>query len=208
MKLTLTAAIALASLVPFSGFAQSRISPSGDTAGECLNGFSGMANIGESRYLAVHDKKPHHPGERLSIIETFPESNFTISLVGIDDWKHADGPSSDLEGVCKVNHRDNDFLAIESGHWDGRYGRLFHIRLGDTDPTRATVVHAYDLPEFDAKGPHDPGGDEFEGLECAVIDHDSVLLIIGERGGSAAYTNGILRWATLNFTRTPVYRCQ
>lgn len=167
-------------------------------AGQCLNGYSGMANIDGNTYLVVHDKKPHHPGDRLSIIRTTGEYNFTITQVPVADWKHADGPSSDLEGVCKIPGRTNEFLAIESGQWDGKFGRLFHLALDLSAPSPAArVVHAYDLPVFDPKGPGDPG-DEFEGLECAAITADKTLLIIGERGGSAAWDNGKLRWATLD----------
>ena len=48
----------------------------GPDAGECLNGYSGMVNIDDRSYLAVHDKKPHHPGDRLSVIRTFSEFQF------------------------------------------------------------------------------------------------------------------------------------
>ena len=115
---------------------------------------------------------------------------------------HGDGPSSDLEAVCRVPGTENGFLAVESGQWEGQFGRLFHLELHSDQPA-ASVIKAYDLPVFDPKGPGDPG-DEIEGLECAAIEETRVLLILGERGGSPAYTHGKLRWATLDLAKQSI----
>lgn len=165
----------------------------------CPNGFSGMAGIDETRYLVVHDIKAHREGVRLSVIGTGNERNITIDPVTVADWKHADGRASDLESVCKIPGSSNQYLAAESGHWDGKYGRLFHISLDESETSyRAEVIRAYDLPEFDAKGPNDPHGDEFEGMECLSLADDQVLVLLGERGGSPVYPRGTIRWFVVN----------
>jgi hypothetical protein len=177
----------------------SALSPTADEINSCPNGYSGMANIHDDRYLVVHDLKAHRNGNRLSVIQTVIDQNVNFEGVQVADWKHADGQASDLEAVCKVPGTDEEFLAAESGHWEGKYGRMFHLKL-DTSrkPYSASVIHAYDLPEFDAKGPDDPHGDEFEGMECVAIADNNVLVLLAERGGSPVYPAGLVRWFTVD----------
>ncbi len=158
-----------------------------------------MASIDDVRFLVVHDVKAHRDGQRLSVISTGEEQNILVHPVPVNDWKHPDGRASDLEAVCKLQGRQNEFMAAESGHWDGKYGRLFHLKLLESGTSfRASVIHAYDLPEFAAKGPGNPEGDEFEGMECVAPDPDSILILLAERGGSRVYPAGLIRWFTVN----------
>ncbi|MCA9731669.1 hypothetical protein KC799_06050 [candidate division KSB1 bacterium] len=160
-----------------------------------INGFSGMANIDSTRFLAVHDEKNYQNGPRVSVIITKKDSNITVLPVEIKDWRHAEGRSSDLEAVCSIPGRTGEFLLVESGHWDGKFGRMFHIKLNlSKQPYQATVLGVFELPEFDAKGPGDVEGDEIEGAECVALNGDSVLVLLGERGGSSVYPTGLLRW--------------
>ena len=161
-------------------------------------GISGMARIDENRYLLVRDLKGFESGPRLSVLELNRGEAYTVADVGIGDWRHPEGRPSDLEAACALPGRDAEFLLLESGHWEGRYGRLFRVRLQLTDQTyTAEVVHVYDLPEFDPKSLNDPG-DEMEGLACALNGDGQVLVILGERGGSTAYPDGLLRWFSLD----------
>ncbi|HKJ15885.1 MAG TPA: hypothetical protein VJ984_00865 [Xanthomonadales bacterium] len=158
-----------------------------------------MAKINDTNYIVVHDIKAHRNGHRLSVIETTSEANLEIFPVTVSDWKHADGRASDLESICRIPGKNNEFLAAESGHWDGKFGRLFHIRLeGLAPPYSASIIKAYDLPEFDAKGPDDPFGDEFEGMECVMDGENQLLVFLAERGGSPAYPAGLVRWFNVN----------
>ena len=161
-------------------------------------GISGMAQIDDSRYLFVRDLKGFESGARLGVLQLNADQNYSITDVDIADWRHADGPASDLEAMCAMPGLSGEFLLLESGHWEGRFGRLFRVRLTRVDDAySATVMHVFELPEFDSKGPNDPG-DEMEGLACAAQSGGQVLVILGERGSSAAYPNGLLRWLTID----------
>ncbi len=161
-------------------------------------GISGMAQIDDSRYLFVRDLKGFESGARLGVIELSDGQNYSVTDVAEVDWQHNDGPASDLEAACPVPGVDGEFLLLESGHWEGRHGRLFRISLTQSDNTySAAVGHVFELPEFDPKGPGDPG-DEMEGLACASQSDGRVLVILGERGGSDAYPSGLLRWFTID----------
>lgn len=162
------------------------------------NGFSGLAQLDESTYLAVHDELAYEDGSRLSLIRMEAGTAPAISTVRIDNWLDPDGQSSDLESVCAIRPRPNQFILAESGYWEGQYGRLFHIEL-DVQGNRARVLGVAKLPIF-LDNNRDQTGDQFEGLECADIGDDAVLLILGERGGSDSYRSGRLRWGVLNLT--------
>ena len=160
------------------------------------NGFSGLAQVDESTYLAVHDELIFEDGRRLTVIRMGDAGFPTYAPVGVDGWVDSDGRPSDLESVCAVPSRPREFILAEAGYWQGQYGRLFHIEL-DGRENRAQVLGVFKLPLFID---NDSGqtGDQFEGLECADAGHDTVLLILGERGGSANYESGRLRWGTLH----------
>ena len=122
----------------------------------------------------------------------------TFSPVGIDDWTDPSGPSSDLESICAVPSRPKQFILAEAGYWEEQYGRLFHIAL-DTQGGRARVLGVAQLPLFLDNNP-DQVGDQFEGLECADAGDNSILVVLGERGGSDGYRSGRLRWGSLDLT--------
>ena len=118
------------------------------------NGFSGMANIDSKNFLTVHDELSFENGNRISVIQTTKDKNIDVLPVQVADWKHKDGQSSDLEAVCRLPGRNGEFLLVEAGHWEGKFGRMFHIKIDlSNKPYRATVLGVFDLPEFDAKGP-------------------------------------------------------
>ncbi len=161
-------------------------------------GISGMARIDDSRYLFVRDLKSFASGARMGVLQLNDGENYSVNDVAVADWMHAQGPGSDLEATCAIPGRGGEFLLLESGHWQGQYGRLFRVRLSLTDETySADVIHVHELPEFEPKGIDDPG-DEMEGLACTAGSDGQTLVILGERGGSSAYPNGLLRWFTID----------
>ena len=191
----LTAAPCAAALLMSGCAAQS----SGVNLPSPTTGFSGMAKIDDTHYLAVHDEKSHESGVRISILEGSAEQGITVIPTEPASWEHSEGRSNDLEGVCSLPGRDEEFLLVEAGHWEGDFGRLFHVKVDITTvPYEVSVLHAFDLPEFDPKGPQDRDGDEIEGLACAARQDGSTLVIFGERGGSSVYPNGLLRWAVID----------
>ncbi|MFP8487969.1 hypothetical protein ACKGJO_02630 [Gracilimonas sp. Q87] len=161
-----------------------------------LMAISGMDRINDGSYLSVYDLKSFEEGNRVGIIEVSEDIGINVYPVKVTHWQHEDGAGSDLESVCGLHNRDNEFLIAESGKWDGKFGRMFHLKLtGDSTSYEAQVLGVLDLPEFDAKGPQDNAGDEIEGLACISTQTDNVMVLLGERGGSSAYPNGLIRWA-------------
>ena len=160
------------------------------------NGFSGLAQVDATSFLAVHDNLVYEDGRRLTLIRVEAGVAPTFSQVTVDNWVDPGGQSSDLESICAIPSRPNHFILAEAGYWETQYGRLFHIHL-DAQLLRATVLGATKLPMFRDNNPEQTG-DQFEGLECADAGEDSILLLLGERGGSDSYPMGRLRWGELN----------
>ena len=162
------------------------------------NGVSGMAQIDGRRYLAVHDRKSFENGFRLSIITALSDSGVRVEPVTVEEWGDEEGRSSDLEAAYALPGRSNEYLLLESGSWEGKFGRLFHIRL-DAPAKSGTVLGVARLPRL-ADNSAGKIGDQYEGM--AVVDRGSgrVLVIFGERGGSQKYPNGILRWGMLDLS--------
>ncbi|MYA09404.1 MAG: hypothetical protein F4060_05315 [Holophagales bacterium] len=162
------------------------------------NGFSGLAQVDDSAFLAVHDELIYEDGSRLTLIRMETGMAPTFSPVRVDDWMDPSGPSSDLESICAVPSRFGHFLLAEAGYWESQYGRLFHIEL-DAQEESAKVLGVAQLPLILDNDPNQDG-DQFEGLECTHAGDDSILLVLGERGGSDSYRSGRLRWGTLDLT--------
>jgi hypothetical protein len=157
---------------------------------------SGMDMISDSSFLAVYDLKSFEEGHRVGVIKLSENKGINVYPVPIANWQHADGKGSDLESVCSLPGQKNEFLIAESGKWDGRFGRMFHIRLyAAATNFKAEVLGLFDIPEFDSKGPDDDVGDEIEGIACLLTDSNDIMVLFGERGGSNAYKNGLIRWA-------------
>lgn len=153
-------------------------------------GYSGMARLGDGGFLVVHDTKAPRDGARLGLVRVAPGAAPAYTPLSVGDWRDGDGRSSDLESVCALEGRDGEALAAESGRFEGRFGRLFHVRVGGAS---VEVLRVYRLP------PEDPAveaPDNFEGLACARLAVDRYLVILGERGGSGG-RSGALRWGFL-----------
>jgi len=157
-------------------------------------GISGIARMSSNEYLIVHDAKnceedkprcdPKNP--RIGLLNIKSASG-RIEYKQLDFPAAASSLSSDLEGVCRVPNKSNEFFLAESGYWDGKFGRIFHIRV--TMQRRVVLVDEFQLPK---------SGDQFEGIACIAINSADVLILLGERGGSEANPKGVLRWGTYN----------
>jgi hypothetical protein len=146
-----------------------------------------MAPVGADSFLVVYDAKSFEDGPRLGLL-TAGIAGVTERYLTVDDWRDADGRASDLEGACALG--DGTFLVAESGTFEGRFGRMFHLRVAEG---AAEVLAVVRLP-FARDNTPTADGDNLEGLAC-VPDGNGVLVLLGERGGSAAYPAGLVRWA-------------
>ena len=161
-------------------------------------GYSGMEQIDSESYLVVHDKKVYEDGARLGILKIQEGKSPSYSPVFVNDWKHDDGQASDLESICALPDKDSEYLLAEAGYWEGKYGRIFHVKLkGGT----AEVLNVYHLPMIKGSTAADPHGDNFEGMVC-IGNGDTIFVVIGERGGSETYRNGVLRIGVLQYERS------
>jgi len=156
-------------------------------------GYSGMAQLDSEAYLVVHDTKAHKEGPRLGMIR-INDGVPHYEPLWIDDWKHEDGRSSDLESLCAIPGHPGEFLAAENGYWQGKHGRIFHIAVHGA---QARVRNALPLPLL-ADNDEQHEGDNFEGIACAPQADGQILVILGERGGSERYPTGVLRWGSFD----------
>ena len=77
-----------------------------------MNGFSGLAQVDELTYLAVHDELVYEDGIRLTLVRLEDGAIPTYSAVVVDNWVDSEGPSSDLEShLCRTfTSETNSFL--------------------------------------------------------------------------------------------------
>jgi hypothetical protein len=167
-----------------------------DQGVDVLPGISGQTRFDDQSVLLVHDIKAGRDGARISLLSTSATQAPVLRAVKVDDWADAAGPANDLEAVCPVVRRPNEFIVIEAGSWQGDYGRLFHLVVNEVDAT-ARVLGSAQLP-IGVDTNFSVTGDQYEGVACVANGDDTLLLILGERGGSEAYPTGVLRWADLD----------
>jgi len=170
-------------------------------------GFSGMVRIAADAYLTVNDRKnTRDPGERLGIL-TVTAKGSTFRPLPVADWRDPDdGEPNDLEAVCAVPGRPDEYLLGESGRYKKKFGRLFHVRVtrDAAGGWKAECLKAFHLPR---PAPDDEGttwpGDEVEGMACIPgTGKDVPVLVLGARGGQgrAAYQPAQLVWGDLDLT--------
>lgn len=157
-------------------------------------GSSGMEQISGTQYLAAYDLKRFEEGPRMGMI-TVSEESLIVKPISVTGWDST-GISSDLESICKIPGRPNEFLLGESGAWQDKTGRIFHVSL-DTTNLIATVMGHSEIPMLNK---NDIGlvGDQYEAMLCVPFNENEVMILLGERGGSQVNPNGIIRWAVLN----------
>jgi hypothetical protein len=177
-------------LVVLAACSTARLDTAQPAAGATPISYSGMALIEPDRYLVVHDAKGAETKPRVGIVSIVKTSGAVYTALEISDWKSPDGPGNDLESACSLSDHPRQFLIAESGSWETRYGRVFHIRVSGAT---AEVVRAYRLPLLADNTPA-KSGDNFEGLACVKQSDGRYLLLLGERGGSDLYPTGLLRW--------------
>jgi hypothetical protein len=164
--------------------------------------FSDLVLVEENTYLIVSDyKMPIHPGHRVSLLTVAEEAtrNFPIPVA---DWRDADLAPSDLEACCPVPGRADEYLLAESGAFNGKFGRIFHVTLHEGNELTPAisvngVMRIYDRPLDEKQRAF--GGDQVEGI-AAFLSNGEVILVCGERGGetSGGTKTGTLFWGELD----------
>jgi len=153
-------------------------------------GSSGMVQISDNQYLTVYDLKRFEDGPRMGLVTILPD-DLKVEPLEVTGWDET-GISSDLESICVIPGKANQFLMAESGAWQENTGRIFHVRL-DTSNCTVTVLGHFNIPEIH---PNDFGvvGDQYEAMLCLPYEEEKVIVVLGERGGSEVNPKGIIRW--------------
>ena len=100
-------------------------------------GYSGMALLRDNRFVTVYDTKykknmkKNQP--RVGMVKVEPVENGDILVDESDikvDWGTG-RPSNDLEAICNIPGKENQFLLAESGDKTryGIEGKIFHLRV-------------------------------------------------------------------------------
>jgi hypothetical protein len=160
-----------------------------------------MDQIGPNSYVAVYDLKNFEKGPRMGIIDV-TDSSFIVNPVTIKNWDEFGQIASDLEAVCKIPGKTNEILIAESGNWQGNNGRVFHLLL-DKKKFEATIKGVFQLP-VNKINDFDKVGDQTEGIIC-LQDQNDYYLILGERGGSKNFEEGLITWCKINFDEYHLY---
>lgn len=157
-------------------------------------GSSGMEQLNDSSYLVVYDLKSHTEGVRLGMVILTDES-IDVFPIEIDSWGE-EGISSDLESICAIPGKVNEFLIAESGNWEGDLGRIFHIQF-DVSTLKAKVLGMVKFPLLH-RNDMTTTGDQYEAIHCLAYSENERIVILGERGGSQSNPMGVLRWGLWN----------
>ena len=172
---------------------------------DVVPGYSGMVRVSENEFLMVNDRKnPIQPGYRLGILSLTEEDGVLFTPITVRDWMHEGKEPSDLEACCKIPGRDNEFLLAESGYFNGRFGRIFHVSLSVNKEKgwNVSAIKAFRIytRKLNAKD-RTYKGDQVEGMACFSA-FGKTILAYGERGGKTHAGNkvGTIVWGTLDFS--------
>jgi len=157
-------------------------------------GSSGMEQLSEDSYLVVYDLKTYSNGIRLGLIKVY-EDSVSVVPIAVDNWD-AEGIASDLESICSIPGKPNEFLIAEAGNWQGKLGRIFHIKL-NVEKQKAIMLGSVKYPQLH-RNDFDIEGDQYEGMLCLPYNESSRIVLLGERGGTQSNPNGLVRWGILN----------
>ena len=153
-------------------------------------GSSGMEQINDTSYLVVYDLKMHKNGVRLALI-TVSEEALDIHPIEIKSWG-TEGNPNDLESICAVPGKQNEYLVAEAGNWQGALGRIFHLSI-DFEKRNAKLLGTLKYP-FLARNDFGLEGDQYEAMHCLPLSKNERIILLGERGGSGFSPTGIIRW--------------
>ena len=153
-------------------------------------GSSGMEQLTDSTYLVVYDLKKHKDGVRIGWITVTDESIEVVPIL-VPSWGD-EVIANDLESVCAVPGKNDEFLMAESGNWQGELGRIFHIKV-DFGKRTGKVLGTFKYP-FLHRNDFGIEGDQYEGMHCLPYAKNERIIVLAERGGSEFSPSGVIRW--------------
>lgn len=152
-----------------------------------------MTYMGNNHYLVVKDNKVFQPGARLLRYSVDDSLTSSAKAISVTDWVHHHGDANDLESVCKLPGTESEYLVAEAGTWKGKFGRIFRINVSQDTATVKVVYHSPIYHGSDEKSE----GNNYEGMACFALEGQTYVML-GDRGGSARYPDGVLRLGKLS----------
>lgn len=164
---------------------------------------SGMTALPDGQsFLTVLDTKtgPEPPwSTRAGVMRVSKEGVLLYQPFAITDWGYGEELPNDLEACCSIPGRPNEYLLAESGYYKGRFGRIFHIRLGTVEGSALYTGEVLGSFKPEPKPTPDyttPGPRQFEGIAC-LQQGERWVVVLGRRGGDGQA--GGLVWGDLTF---------
>jgi hypothetical protein len=119
----------------------------------------------------------------------------SVSPIAVESWGEG-GISNDLESICAIPGKNDEYLMAEAGDWQGVKGRIFHMHI-DPITLKGEILGFIEVPFLNT---NDFGvtGDQYEAIHCLAYTDKERILILAERGGSKINPKGILRWGVWN----------
>jgi hypothetical protein len=167
---------------------------------------SGMVKIPEAinQFLVAHDTKGM-VGARLGIIDVQTDGP-RYQKVDIHNWPSSKALPNDVEGICAIPNRPNEYLMVESGFYHNEFGRLIRIRYPGSTISGAEYLGSFRPFDLPSNG-NTPRHEELEGV--AIVAHKRMtVLLLARRGGKEKKGDkkakpGQLIWGTLSNIDTP-----
>lgn len=178
-------------------------------------GISSMVLIDKNTYLTLSDRKHSHK-ESVVLANTQPRFGIvSVEKSGVSNndlyvtypLTMSDMPPNDLEAVCALPHRKHELLVAESGFYEGRYGRVFHMRLREKNDTwKGKLLSAFRPFSQQDSTYSTPKAEQIEGMACIENPEDQIMVILALRGENN--TPGMLIWGMLEELdeEIPVFR--
>ena len=145
-------------------------------------GISSMVRIEENIFLVVNDRKNSYKEDRI-LANTKPRFGIVTvkkKWVAFEDLyvKYplgmSDMPPSDLEAICALPDRKQEFLVAESGYFEGKYGRVFHMRLKEKKGKWKGEFLSVFRPFSDNESAYTtPKSKQIEGIACIEMNENS-----------------------------------
>lgn len=150
---------------------------------------SGMARLDDRRFLVVNDTQADQSGPRLGLIDLDRGGSPRYSELSVN-WDEFGGPAHELESVCAIPGRENEFLAAESRYVGERFGRIFHIIIvrDERGTEVARIEQVLQLPQL---------YDRIEGMVIGHAANGELIVLFGERG--SADLPARISWGRLDF---------
>lgn len=164
---------------------------------------SGLVRIRPNGYLFVRDwKSGSHSGPRLAFLE-LSDAGLSVKDIAIDGLSGMDQPN-DLESICSIPDGQDEYLLVESGYDQGKFGRIIRTKVTNEQGIwRAHLLGVFHptFPNTAWKNLSTPSTDQIEGIGCVLDQSNRLWILLGKRGGKGV--SGYLIWGEVKNFRSP-----